>query len=131
MSVRILLVDAHDDARVSLARRLGRDPALELLGAASCVEEAAGILLHDRPDIVLLDIQQGDERGVNACRKIRELTEAPVVAFTSFITPELWETVSQAGATDSLLKNIDTDRLGREIRRLAELHGSGAEQKTG
>jgi DNA-binding NarL/FixJ family response regulator len=131
MTVRVLLIDAHDDARASLARRLGRDPALELLGAAACVEEAAGILLRSQPDIVLLDIQQGDERGVDACRAISELTQAPVVAFTSFITPEIWEKVSKAGATDSLLKNIDTDWLGREICRLAELHGPGAEQKTG
>ncbi len=123
MTVRVLLVDAHDDARTSLTRRLTRDPGLQLVGSASGVEEAASILLHARPDIVLLDIQRSDGRGVEACRALRELTEAPVVAFTSFITPELWEAAAQAGAADCLLKHIDTDRLGREIRRLAQQHG--------
>lgn len=130
MSVRVLLVDAHDDARTSLARRLSRDPRLELVGTASCVEEAASILLHNRPDIVLLDIQRSDERGMNACRALRGLTEAPVVAFTSFITPDLWEAVKEAGAADSLLKHIDSERLGGEICRLAERHGRGTQQNT-
>lgn len=130
MSVRVLLVDVHDDTRISLARRLSRDPRLELVGSASCVDEAASILLHARPDIVLLDIHRSDEHGVDACRALRELTEAPVVAFTSFMTPGLWEEVKEAGAADSLLKHIDTDRLGREICRLAERHGRGTQPDT-
>jgi DNA-binding response OmpR family regulator len=101
-----------------------------LLATASCVDEAAGILLHNQPDIVLLDVHQGDRSGVDACRAIRALTAAPIVAFSSFLTPELWSAVKEAGAADSLLKNIDIDRLGREIRRLAKMHAPAAGRNT-
>lgn len=130
MAVRVLLIDAHEDARTSLARRLSRDPELEIVGCASSVAEAASILPHARPDIVLLDIHRSNGDGADDCRELSQLTEAPVVAFASFITPELWQAVKEAGAADTLLKQIDTDRLCREIRRLAERHGRGTPRTT-
>ena len=123
MKVRVLLIDDHEDARTTLARRLGRDPRLELLGTASELEEAARILLHVRPDIVLLDIHRSDGRGMDACWALRTVTDAPVVVFTSFLTAALWEAAREAGAADYLLKHIDTDRLSQQIVRLAERHG--------
>ena len=122
MNIRVLLIDRHDDARTTLARRLRRDPRLELAGEASSVEEAEAILPGARPDIVLLDIYGHGGRGVEACRALCRLTEAPVVVFTSFMTPDLWDAVKEAGAADYLLKHVDTDRLSREVIRLAERH---------
>ncbi len=122
MSVRVLLVDDHDDARTTLARRLRRDRHLDLIDVAASVNEAADLLARARPDIVLLDIHGHDGRGVDACRALRQLTDAPVIAFISFMTPDLWAAVRKAGATDYLLKQVDTERLSREIVRLAERH---------
>jgi DNA-binding NarL/FixJ family response regulator len=125
MNIRLLLVDDHEDARTALARRLQRDPRLELVGTVSSVEEAAGLLPRACPDIVLLDIHQHDGGGVDVCRALHELTDAPVVILASFMTPELWGTVQRVGAADYLLKHIDTDRLSREIIRLAERYRPG------
>ena len=123
MNPRVLLVDDHDDARTTLVERLRRDDGLELVGAAASVEEAALLLSAARPDIVLLDIHGHDGHGLDACRALRQLSDAPVVVFTSFLTGELWSAASAAGAADYILKHIDTDRLSREIVRLAERHG--------
>ncbi len=131
MKTRVLLVDDHDEARVTLGRRLLREPSLDLVGTASCLDEAAAILIEARPDIVLMDVQRHDGRGKDACRKLRELTDAPLVVFTSFMTPELWEETKSAGAADYLLKHIDTSRLSREIVRLAERHRTGSQRHTG
>jgi DNA-binding NarL/FixJ family response regulator len=118
----VLLVDDHEDTRTALARRLQRDRGLELVGTASSLEEAAGFLTRACPDIVLLDIHRRDGRGIDVCQELHELTEAPVVLLASFMTPELWGTAKKVGAADYLLKHIDTDRLSREITRLAERH---------
>ena len=125
MSVRVVLVDGHDDARTTLAQRLRRDACLELVGAAASVEEARGLLSGAHPDIVLLNIHGPEGSGLDACRALRALTDAPVVAFTSFMTPELWAAAREAGAADYLLKHIDTDRLSRELGRLALRHSHG------
>lgn len=131
VKVRVLLIDDHSDARDSLVRRLSRDARIELVGTASNVEEARDILAHGRPEIVLVDIHRSAGDGVAVCRALKELTEAPVVAFTSFVTPDLWSEAQQAGVVDYLLKHVDTDRLGREILRLAERHGRGTRRTTG
>ena len=130
MRVRVLLVDDHDDARTTLAQRLRRDRRLELIGAAAGLEEAADLLPGACPDIVLLDIHGHAGRGVDACRRLRQLTDAPVVIFTSFMTPELWTAAQAAGAADYLLKHIDTDRLSREVLRLARRHRRGTLRNT-
>ena len=123
MKVRLLLVDDHDDARTTLVQRLRRDARLQLVGAASTLEEAARLLPDARPDIVLLDIHGHDGRGVEACRALRQLTDAPVVVFTSYVTPALWRAAKEAGAADYLFKHVDTDRLSKAIVRLAERLG--------
>lgn len=116
--VRVLLIDGHDQARDTLTRRLRRDSRLELIGATAGLAEARELL--SRADIVLLDVHGREGDGVEACRAVRELTNAPLVAFASFMTPELWSEVKQAGAVDYLLKHVDTERLVKELVRLAE-----------
>lgn len=122
MNVRVLLVDDHDSTRSTLERRLRQDSQLELVGTACSVEDAKALLPSRRPDIVLLDIAGHDGHGVDACRALRQLTDIPVIVVASFMTPELWSAVHRAGATDYLLRYVDTERLSREIVRLAGLH---------
>lgn len=130
MPVRVLLVDDHDEARTTLARRLERDDGLELLGAVASAEAAARIMAQTQPEIVLLDIQGHDGRGLEVCRTLCSLTDAPVVVLTSFLTPELWAAAREAGAVDYLLKRVDTRRLSQEIVQLAERHGGTGPQRT-
>lgn len=124
MNVRVFLIDDHEEARTTLARRLSRDERVDLVGAASSVEEAAALLPDARPDLVLLDIHGQNGLHVEACRRLRRLTGARVVIFTSFLTGELWTAAKEAGASDYLLKQIDTARLSRELVRLAERHSA-------
>ncbi len=129
--VRVLLVDDNEEARGALAKRLRRCPQLELVGIAAGPEEAACLLPAALPDIVLLDLHGHDGRGTAACRKLQELTDAPVVVLAAFMTPELWAPARDAGAADYLLKHIDTNRLERELRRLAERHREAVRSASG
>ena len=128
MNARVLLVDDHHEVRTSLAQRLRRDRRLELVGAAACLDEAAELLRKSPADVVLLDIHRHDGHGLEVCRALHALTNAPVVLFTSFMTPELWAAGREAGAASVLLKHIDSDRLGLEILRVAEQHRGEREQ---
>lgn len=120
MKVRVLLIDDHEDARTTLAARLRRDARLELVGSVSELDEAANVISNGRPDVVLLDTHRRDGRTVEACRELRALTDAPLVALASYMTPQLWRAIEQAGATAYLLKHVDSQRLGRSIVRLAD-----------
>ena len=120
MIARVLLLGDHDGVRTSLAQRLSRSHQVELVGAASGIDEAAAVLGRVCPDVVLLDIRQQNGLWVDWCARLPELTNAPLVALTSFVTPELSQAIERAGVKDYLFKHVDTERLGREIARLAE-----------
>ena len=122
MKVRVLLVDDRGEARTTLAERLRRGSRLELVGAASNLKEVADLLAAAELDIVLLDLHHGDGEGMELCRGVRRLTDAPMVALTSFMTPQLWEEAKAAGVADYLLKHVDTDRLSCDMVRLAARH---------
>ncbi len=122
MKPRVLLLDSHNDVRSSLVERLNREPSIDVVGAAASVAEAERILAERPADVVLVDIHEQGGDGVNACRRLKELSDATVVAFTSFLTAELWRAAQDAGAVDYLLKHIDTGQLSRQIARLVERH---------
>ncbi len=107
MKVRVLLVDANDESRAGLAQRLRRTRGIELIGEAHDAAEAAQVLAHSEPDVVLVDLHGWDR-----------LVSAPLAVLGSFMTPERWEELRQAGATDFLLRHVDTNRLGRALAKL-------------
>ena len=126
MAVQVLLVDDHDDTRRRLSQRLRRSRTVELIAAVANADEAKSVLARQQVDIVLLDLHRHDAGGLELSRMLRGLTCVPIVALTSFMTPELWSAARAAGIADYLLKHVDTQRLGREIERLAQRYRSDA-----
>jgi len=120
MSIRVLLIDEHEEARAALTERLARDDGIEIAGTVAGPAEAAATLRQDGADLVLLDIPASDGSGPDALRELRRVTQAPIVVLITMITPALWAQAKAAGASDYLLKHIDSARLRREIRRMAK-----------
>ncbi len=119
MSVRVLLVDAHDEARQSLVRSLESDGRVAVTVQVSTVA-AACVVVRDTPcDLTLMNVQSRNDAAVMLCRELCELTDTPLVVLTSFMTIEHWRALSQAGAADYLLKHADSRLLCDAIVRLA------------
>ncbi len=120
MSVRVLLVDAHEEARRSLVRRLESDSRVAVTAQVSTVAEA-GAVVRDTPcDLTLMNVQSHNGAAINLCRELRELTDIPLVVLTSFMTDGHWRALRQAGAADYLLKHADSQLLCNAIVRLAD-----------
>lgn len=120
MNIRVLLVDAHDEARGTLARRLQRDQRLEIAAQVATVQEASAVVEKANPDLMLLDVQSHDDAAAADCQELGSLTEAPLIVLASFMTGEHWRTLRSAGAADYLLKHADGERLCNALVRLAE-----------
>ncbi len=119
MRVRILLVDAHEEARQSLVRRLESDGRVAVTAQVSTVAEA-GAVVRDTPcDLALMNVQSHNAAAVSLCRELRDLTDVPLVVLTSFMTDEHWRALRQAGAADYLLKHANSHLLCNAIVRLA------------
>ena len=120
MSVRVLLVDDHEEARVSLVRRLESDGRLAVAADVSTVAEA-GIVTQDAQfDLALMNVQSYDLESIARCQELRELTNIPLVVLTSFMTVEHWRALRQAGALDYVLKHANSQLLCDAIYRLAD-----------
>ncbi len=122
MNVRVLLVDTHEDARGTLARRLEGDERFEVVSHVATVREAGPLLRGSRPDLILLDVPSHDRSAVEYCHQLRELSDEPLVVLVSFMTVEDWEVLQTAGAVDYLLKNVDSERFSNAIVRIAGRH---------
>jgi len=118
MKTRVLLVDANDESRASLAERLRRTGGLELVGQASDAGDAAQIISRTEPDVVLIDLHGVDDGPTELCRAMRRIIAAPLAVLASFMTPDRWERLQQAGATRYLLKQVDTAGLSRALHEL-------------
>ena len=125
MTVRILLVDTHKEARHSLVRRLKSDGRVTVVADVPTVAEA-GVVVRSSPcDLALMNIQSHDAESIVRCQELRRLTGVPLVVLTSFMTVEHWRALRQAGAADYLLKDAHSERLCSEIVRLADRHCKG------
>jgi DNA-binding NarL/FixJ family response regulator len=61
--IRLLLLDDHALFRESLSRVLDAEPDFEIVGSCGSLEEALEVVRTDKPDLVLLDFDLGEQRG--------------------------------------------------------------------
>lgn len=117
--LRVLIVDGHDKVRRELAAALGREPGLQVVGAAASGQEALHQVMQLRPDLVLLDVKMVEGGGVETCRRIAALAStAHVAVLTSYADEVERESALAAGACAYLLKEIGAKRLVHAIRAL-------------
>jgi len=124
MTVRVLLVDAHEEARQSLVRRLESDGRVMVAAQVPTVAEAGVVVRGAQCDLALMNVQSHDNESIARCQELRRLTEIPLVVLASFMTIEQWRALRQAGAADYLLKHANSQRLCSAIVRLADRHWS-------
>ena len=78
---RILVVDDDADIRTILEGVLGR-AGMDVIAAADG-RQALRLLFDERPDAVVLDLGLPDLDGFEVLRRMRDLTEAPVLVLTA------------------------------------------------
>jgi CheY-like chemotaxis protein len=78
----------------------------------------------DAYDIVLMDIQMPEMDGLEAARRIRQLSpELPIVAQTAYAFSDEREQCFAAGMVDHLVKPIDRNTLVETIQRFRRGRG--------
>ena len=97
--VRILVVDDHDGFRSSMVQALDLVPDVEVAGEARSGDEACDIVLHLKPDVVLLDLSMPGMDGMDATRQIRRVNpNSQVVVLSAFDGPQIEQAALAAGA---------------------------------
>ena len=93
--IRVLLVDDSAVVRQVLSAMLGKDPGIEVIGAASDPIFAMDKMNADWPDVVVLDVEMPRMDGITFLKKIMSVRPTPVV-ICSTLTEKGAETTMQA-----------------------------------
>jgi DNA-binding NarL/FixJ family response regulator len=120
--IRILLVDDHKSFSDGLAMLIDTNKSvMEVVGKASNRTEALKIAAQTKPDIVLLDIDLGDDDGLEILPEINdEAAGAKVIILTGTQNPETHQTAVLRGAQGVLLK---TDSAQVILKAIEKVHG--------
>lgn len=115
-AARILVVEDEAIVAMDISASL-RVLGYEVEGPASTGEEAIGLALRTRPDLVLMDIMlRGGMDGVEAALRIREATGAPIVYLTAYADESTLRRAKVAEPLGYLLKPFEE----RELRTTIE-----------
>jgi len=114
----ILIVDDHEVVRNGVRSYLETVPEFQVVGEAVSGEEALALVSEMVPDIVLLDLIMPGMDGVEATRRIKQISpRTQVVVLTSYHEDAHIFPALKAGATSYILKDMKMDKLVDVLRR--------------
>ena len=117
--MKVLLVDDHPTIRLGVKLLLSSAGGIEVVGEAESAAGAVRLARNLRPDLVLLDLRLGEGSGVEACREIKEMPDAPrVLVFTAHTAIEDVAGATLAGADGYLHKGVGGEELLGAVRRI-------------
>ncbi|MEO6349226.1 MAG: response regulator transcription factor [Candidatus Limnocylindrales bacterium] len=110
--IRVLVADDHRLMREGTAALLESDPRIEIVGLAANGREAIERAISTRPDVVLLDLNMPEIRGIEACAVIRNrVPNARVLILTVSEQEEHLYAAMRVGAAGYLLKDMPPAEL--------------------
>jgi len=110
MNYRVLISDDHPLARRAVRALFEGEPGFDIIGEAENGEQAVQMCKELLPDIVLMDIQMPVMNGLEATRKIKQLSPHTKIVMLT-VSDDVGDlfTAVQNGAQGYLLKNMDPD----------------------
>lgn len=114
MSAKVLVVD-DEKTTVNLIGILLERRDFDVIKAYSA-EEGLRMAYKHQPDIVLLDIMMPDMDGWEVCRRLREMSDVPILFLTA--RGDIKDVVDglNMGADDYIIKPYDNDELVARIK---------------
>lgn len=119
--IRLVLVDDHALFREGLARLLAAEADFDVVAHCGTVEEALAVVAARPVDVVLLDVDLGEERGSELMRQVRRASlPVRVLVVTAGLTDTEAAWFLREGAAGIFLKNDPPAVLVRSIRQVVD-----------
>lgn len=120
-TITLLLVDDHAVVRRGLRAYLETHADIQIVGEAADGAEAVKRCGELVPDVVLLDLVMPGMDGVEAARRIKQISpRSQLVILTSFHEDTQLLPAIKAGALSYLLKDISSEELLSAVRKAAQ-----------
>ncbi len=116
-AIRVVIVDDHPVIRFGLGKMLSTDDSIEIVAEMGSIHEALGTLSETEFDVMLLDLELGDAKGVDAIRLVRQASpSARIIVYTSHEDEDRIVQTAELGAEGYLLKGCARNDLISAIR---------------
>ena len=113
----IVLAEDHHIVRQGIRAILEREPGFEVVGETSDGLEAAQLVEHLQPDVLVLDLMIPSLSGLEVARQVRQRSPKTCIVILSMHAAEPYVLEAlQAGAMAYVLKESHSDELVRAIR---------------
>jgi DNA-binding NarL/FixJ family response regulator len=118
--IRVLVVDDHQMFAQALGMLLAEEEGLDVAGTVGTAEAALELVAQTAPDVVLMDNELPGMDGIEATRRVREISESTqVVIISAFPEPAMMVRAIEAGACGFIPKTQAADELVRVVRQAA------------
>lgn len=118
--IRVLLADDHAIVRDGIARLIGKEPDMEVVGAARDGREAIELARRLAPDVILMDIGMPEVSGIEATQAIhRERPGIRIIGLSMHEHHEHAQVMREAGAVDYRTKDCAPSELLAAVRSCA------------
>ena len=121
--IRVLVADDHALVREGLARLLGAESDIEVVGEASNGQAAVDMAAELLPDVILMDMSMPELNGVESTRAIlHSFPNIAIIGLSMFEEEERGQAMRNAGAVDYLSKGGPVAGLLAAIRNCGRGH---------
>jgi len=118
-AIRILIIDDHVIVRAGLRMLIGNQEGMSVVGEAGTRIDALAIADHEQPDIILLDLDMGNESGLDFLRELlATAARARVVILTGVRDPEVHRRAVHLGAMGLVFKEKAAEVLIKAIEKV-------------
>jgi len=114
---KIIIVDDHLIFRQGLTSLFTNEDIATVIGEASNGIELMDLLLHHKPDLILMDIDMPHMNGMEATQKALEMNpDLKIIAFTMFGDEEYYYKMIDLGVKGFILKSSGINELEKAIQ---------------
>ncbi len=115
-TIRVVIVDDSATIRTMLGALFNEIPTISVCGMAENGSEGVNLVLAERPDVVVMDMQMPLLNGLDAARQILEhWPDARIIMNSAFGDQALIDEASSVGIADYITKDQRPSALVRAV----------------
>lgn len=119
--IKLLITDDHRILVDGLKKLFDNSETVLVIGTAYSGKECKNFLIHDVPDVILLDINLPDVSGIELCREIKiKYPSVKIVALTSYNEYTIVRQMLENGANGYVLKNAMPEEILLSVEKAIE-----------
>jgi DNA-binding NarL/FixJ family response regulator len=121
--IRVILADDHDLVRRGIRRMLEKSSNICVIGEASTGLQALQLVEQLKPDILLLDMEMPDLKGIQVARELRRNhVSVSIIVLSGCDDDHFVEEILRVGVDGYLNKSEPAEKIRETIYQVSEKH---------